>query len=1418
MSYSLQIKLLFALLVCHTVSSVAQDIKYRVKHISVTEGLSHSDATSIVQDKTGFIWIGTFSGLNRYDGQHIKQYRNQNTKLQSVYHNRINSIAIDSSNQLWLGTDDGIVLFDVAKEVFTEMEMKLLPESNVNKIFVRLTWVSDSLIVALSNNLQRVTAFKRISKTQLQEIPFADYFPSCTYFSITPSGINQLLISSNNGVFAVSYDEKKDRPVSVKKYYLQDQHGQLHQNVSGIFQEAGRKFIAAVNNGFCSFNLSTAGKTGSIINSYFTNISTALPAAKYNGRKNLDILFIAPDVVPGSYWMATPDGVLKYQYSKSTPGGKKTVQFIKQGKDIHYNLSSDFLNTLFIDRSGCLWVLTYGGGVNLINLYQKKFYLLSDEASNLTAALSGNHIRALLEDENDGLWVGTRFQGLNRYDFINGSNTIFRHQQENSNSLMSDNVRALAKDKKGRIWIGNDFGIDIYDGKQFRHIYEQQLTGNAIYSIAVDVFGQLWAGSWHSGLNKITENNEGQFSIQKLFHGQEGISGKQVSFVYADQERPEIFVGTSGGLDRILLKADGSISEILHYRGKESDPTTLSSNFIWPVVRTNANTLWVGTLGGGLNKITLEGTAYHAKAYGLSNGLPFVDVETLLEDNDGNLWMGGGNGLVMFNTKTEVFTQYDVYDGLQSNSFKIGAACKGKDGRLYFGGIHGVNYFYPQEINKSNRYYPLVFTDLLLNDKAVQPGKESVMQEDLNTMPRIHLNHRQNYFSIRFAALDFATSGKWYYRYKLSGFDPDWVEADASHAFASYSHLSPGHYHFSVQASVDKKTWNISSSMLPVTIAPPWWKTTSAKLLYTLIALSLAYIVWKYTSRMIRLKRALHIKELEEKQHEEHHRMRLDFFTNISHELRTPLGLILAPAEKLIEDANEADKQKGLYLLIQKNAQRLLRLVNELMDFRKAEEGSVKLKASETEIISFISSLTNDFREVAAQKDIKLHFTESPASFHAWTDPVILEKIIVNILANAIKYTPAHGNIYIKLLTDELPSSSFSNSFKVSGSVAEKDLYWIKVTDTGSGIDAHSLNRIFERYFQGEEYEHNHQVVSTGIGLALVKSLTLAHRGSVYVCSQRLMGSEFFIGLPKGYHYLHPDEISLVSDYELSDQSITGLEKKYKPGHSFVHNQEIDGKQPLLPKLLVVEDNADLRNFLFEHLSQIYKVFTASNAQTGFDIALKELPDIIVSDVMMPGMDGIEFCRKIKSTIEISHIPVVLLTAKNSVDSRVSGAESGAELYMSKPFSLRLLKTNLHNLLASRKKLKELYLHNGLSEARELAGNAKDKEFLDTLVSFIHEQMDKPELDVETICRGMAISKSKLYIKMHQVTGHTIGDFVRKIKLKYAAQLLVAQHRTVSEVLFETGFQSASHFTKAFKKEFGKTPTQYVKDFSKHSS
>jgi signal transduction histidine kinase/ligand-binding sensor domain-containing protein/DNA-binding response OmpR family regulator len=1364
-------------------AAFCQSFPYKFSYLTVDEGLSHTDVNDIAQDDKGYIWLATNFGLDRYDGYAVRKFYNSNVPLNNAFKNRVIKIHPSSDGSIWLSTEGGLQCFNPKTETFTDFSMDQVQSSPVLWNFFK---PAGDLIYGYLDYTFKV--FK-IKGNRLEEQKIS--LPSgIRFFDMKPDQNGILHFATNKGVWRL--DDRTLVQLSVKDLPDRDLSGVFFDNQNNLL-------VASANKVFLVRQKQSSSKAnhGLFVEKQVT-IHGASLVHQISVGKN------------GDYWINTRNGLTRLDYR---------LNFIQtvNNKNASNGLNSSASLSSFIDRSNCLWVGTSGGGANYCDLNQKRFYTI-EHTPGKTNSLSGNHIRSVLAD-GDNLWIGTNADGLNLYN-LKTQQLSFNNQYNGPGGLKNDEVAALTFDNDHHLWIGGNAGIEILqpDNKTlWKPVGYDQFPRINITTLAKDYFGNIWFGNLDN-FGVIWKDKGGRHHVRMYTEGH---------FILPDQTKPQLLVSSRKGLKQLIIDQEGNISKAFYYKAS-AKAGSLSSDYITAISRQDDSTYWVGTIGGALNRFSLDvkDNSHIFRSYGAPYGV-FYDVESVEIDHSGNIWLGG-DGLERLNPTTGKVIRYDRNDGLQGNSFKIRASYRAADGRMYFGGINGLNYFYPQQIRANNIEARPMLTDILINNKrpvySAGDSLPNTLHQAVGYGHELVFNYLQNNFVIAFSAMHFANPMKCQYRYKLVGFDNEWNYTDGKRPTAAYSNLDYKDYKLIVEATNNDGVWSKTRAELAIVITPPWWKSDLAKLVYALLILSAIAGIYIYQARWYRLKREMEVRAVNEKKREEIHTQRealyqqqLAFFTNISHEFRTPLTLILGPLENLISQNHSAVLDNS-YQLMLRNAKRLFNLISELMNFRKVADSMIKLQVQPLRVYPFCRDLITEFQNIAEANDIDLQFIDH-TEFHADArqtglfDVHILEKILLNLLNNSFKYTGRGGQVCFEIFTDiKSFKPSFNNGFELLNKSYRANQYlYFRIADSGIGISSETISHIFDRY-----YRISRDHLGSGIGLALVRSLTELHKGDIYVYSERDKGTEIIIGIPLGDE--NYDETERAKSESRPEVRLEGVDHSVLVPMSEADTEPISASSPGYKRILIVDDNKELGTFLRQAFEKHYLIYQAEDGKTGLEIAIEKVPDLIISDVMMPGMNGIELCKALKDRFETSHIPFIILSAKDALATKIEGMESGADYYFAKPLSIDLLLLTVHNIFEQSAKLKSRFTNNYLSEATELVHSQKDKSFFETLLNLIEDNMEDPELDVDFLCKHLYISRTKLYQKIKSITDQSVGDFIRTVRLKKAIQIMTHEDIPLSKVVERIGLQSSSSFSKIFKKEYGKSPLQFMQALRQNSA
>ena len=1357
----------------------AQSPVINFKHIRSENGLSNSTIETIFQDKRGFMWFGTRDGLNRFDGYQISVYKHDPEDSNSICDNYITSIAEDDQNNLWIGTLNGLNIFNPVTNTFTRFkhlpgDPRTIGSNHINHILF------DSrrrVLVATEgggvNVYERVShSFKLIpviSKTGLQEKQVNTLFEDSKGNLWAGAFTGLYLFNSLSGNFQLAQSNLKPNTG-------------LSRAIIVISEDkSGNLLLGTSDNGLIVYSVEyrtqkTFTHDPALSNSISSNLIRSILVTK-----------------SGQNWIGSVNGGLdlfdpfsqqffNYQYQPDNPG----------------SLSQRTVSAIIEDKQGNIWIGTHRGGINLYMPGTEKFKLYRQKPES--NSLSYNDVKAFCEDKNGNIWIGTDGGGLNLFNREKNNFNHYKYNPFNNTSIGSNEVIDITEDSDGNLWVGTwGGGLCLYNSKADNFIRYSGKTGKIadsimrtepqyIQSIFEDSKRNLWIATYFSGLHQLNRKT-GKFTrITASSTNKTSLYGNNILALEEDKEG-NIWIGTDdGGLNKL----DASTGEFSHYFNNEEKKPDLRVLFV-----DSKGNLWLGQSGLYLfDKARNSFSIFTNKA-----DLSSIFIKGIVEDNNGILWISTSSGITRLNPETKETRRYNTIDGLQGQEFEANAFLKTKDGYVFFGGVNGFNSFYPNEITTNNFIPPVFVTDLTVENNRIIGGPgNKILEKDISFTDKITLSHREATFSFAFAALNFTAAENNQFAYKLENWDKDWIDA-GSEKRVTYTNVSPGTYTFYVKASNNDGLWNEKGHSIEVTITPPFWQTWWFRVLAGLTLITAGLYFYRF-------RRKIHFQKFEERKKEELHQLQLQFFTNISHEFRTPLSLITGPVEKLLKD-NPSSKNSHAYQVIQRNANRLLQLINELMDFRKAESGVLKLQVMPGNVPVFVNEIAEEFSELAMQKNVSFTVTTGLLTEETWFDRQVLEKIIINLLSNSFKYTPDNGTVQLQVL-DSIDNfkPSFENQLIIENNKQAKKFLYFCITDNGIGISKESIDHLFERYYRVSDSH-----LGSGIGLAFVKTLTQLHKGNIYVFSQRNKGTEFIIAIPSTKaDYIEKERwmkttepvarLESLSPQATSQAQLITLDKQSNGNNHHTKDNVI----------LIVDDNEELREFLKESLEEQYSIIEAPDGNVAMEKTFEYYPDIIISDIMMPVMDGIEYCRQVKASPETSHIPFILLTGKDSFEARIEGTEKGADYYFSKPLSTELLLLTIRNVLSQKQKIKERYQKDHHVEVKDLAHSAKDKAFIEELINIIENNLSKPELDIEFVCTQIGMSRTKLYNKIKNITGQSIGDFIRTIRLRKAAALMSDSDLSLTDIMYSVGIQTQSYFSKAFKTEFGKTPTQFLKD------
>ncbi len=1361
--------------------------------LTIDEGLSQNAVFCIIQDRHGFIWAGTEDGLNKYDGYKFNIYKHENANPSTLSNSQINALLEDKYGNLWIGTSDGLNIFNREKETFTRINTRANRMSEATDFITCLFQDSrNNLWIGTTEGLKRFDY--RTKKVSSYKLPAAS--------NVAGSNKIQTIYEDKDQVLWVSIgkDLKRFNPVEKKFADLPQalaQNNELRRSTVRVIRQdtKGNFWFGTETSGLFKFD------------PHSLSFRTYKHIQGNNNSLPISIVRELFVVSNSEIWVGTREGLSifnpetevfsNYQYNPYDP---KT-------------LSHNSVRNIMKDKAGNIWIGTFAGGINIFHSSGKNFYHIGEQVGR-QAGLSHRVVSSILVADNGVLWIGTEGGGLN---YIDRKSSIYKSYV--INSRQQNIVKSLAKDKNGNIWIGTYDGLSHLNTKTgtFKNFNipenDEKPGNNQIYALAADE-GGVWIGTDGRGLNFIDEQGKQKATYVHNPKNKETISNNSIITLKKDKQN-NIWIGTERGLNYFNKKT----KKFTQYLNNVNDPYSLSHNSVISLFFDNQNRMWIGTEGGGLNLYDRASNRFYSitENQGLANNV----IHAIRQDKSGSLWLSSNKGLskILFKGASLPFRKenleilnYTVEDGLQSNQFSTGSAEAGSNGELFFGGINGITAFYPDKIIK-NRFKPnVVITDFLIKNNPVTVGKnnsgDSPLQKPITETESITLTHDQAFITFRFAALNYENSDKNEYAYKLNGFaDDDWHYV-GNQRTATYTNLDAGKYVFQVKASNNDGVWNDEVREITIHVLPPWWKTWYAYLMYTLIIAGLLYLFYYYSLKTAKLKNDLVFEHMSHEKDQELAQRKLSFFTNISHEIKTPLTLILAPIEKLIGMDDGNNKIQNQLMLMQRNGERLIRLINQLLDFRKFETGSMALEAAEGNIVRFIKEVLLAFDSYAKNRKVKISLSTEKDRIRLWFDRDKMEKVIYNLLSNALKFTQENGTVNVRIRTEKGEDGA--------GSVI------IEVEDDGVGIAPENIKKIFDPFNHFDQSGVNPN--GTGIGLSFSKGLVELHHGEIRVESTPAVAGGkgltcFSIKLPLGkkhlaeteiiQNYKDSENISAYSETEIPlSASVKLIERKQ-------HVTSSNDKEKLI--MLIVEDNEEVLNFVGSHFEDDFEIQTATNGVHGLEKALQFIPDIIISDVMMPEMTGTTLCTKLKSDARTSHIPVILLTARTPLIFKIEGLETGADDYITKPFNLNILEARVWNLLESRQLLRERYRKEINLQPVNVAITSPDEKFLSKAMSYIEKNIAESNLSVEDLGREVGMSRVTLYRKIKALTNQSAVEFIRTIRLKRAAQLLEQNKLNVSEIAYMVGFMDIDYFRRCFKEQYGYTPKEYAQNAEKVS-
>lgn len=1366
--------ILLFFLSCFTIA-FAYSQQYEFSHLDNNRGLSNNQIESIFRDSRGFLWIGTNMGFNRYDGTNIKIYRNIKNDKSSPIHNKIMGMQEDTNGNIWLRSISYMV-YDWRNESFINNTDSLLKEMQLppNPSIIEIDKDKNFLVAYDSGGIlkyniksKNITRYKQsgsnndLDLSNIIQIKTQDRFIWILHANGVLERIN--IETGMVDLRNVYFKENAQNSTIPKKIFVD------RDNDIWIYPGIEDKGTACLN------------RNSNKWTQFTTNSKIAL---------SNDFVRCIDQDSEGKIWICIDHGGVNIFDKK-----EQTISIIKNDRYNPNSIRQNSTISLLCEDDGTVWIGTYKNGLSYYhpNMFKFKktplFYLFSQNAEVFDC-------NSIYKDQSQNLWIGTNGSGLVKYNAESGHIERFRHDPNDEKSISSDIITAIIKDHGQTLWIGTFLGgLNAYDGKSFKRFRMDEsnsnsLSNRSIYGLAEDDNKNIWIATLGSGIDRLDTSRK-TFTHYNINNSP--LQTNYILSIFSDTSK-NLFFGSDMGI-YVVKQNQNNITPFFTEQSLLDSLTTPATNY---QITDARGLLWIATDEGVniYNPITR-----HFEYITVRQGLPCNEVVSLVEDNKGNIWAGTRNGLACIfcqyadQALTYTIVSFDTNDGLPSLIFNPNAIFKDNDGIIYMGSTGGYIAFDPDEIVFNRKAPTPRFTNLYITNQEIQPNREYngrvIIHKTISDLKEIKLKHGETNFSIHFSALNYVHPEKSKYKYKLEGLDKQWTETHNGTGIVSYSNLNPGTYELVAYASNEDNVWSAEPISLKIIIEPPFWLSWWAYIIYlSIIGLLIRlFLKYKLNKQKEVYKQAQIL--LEAKKIHEIDELKFKFFTNISHEFKTPLSLILSPLEKLIKSPVYND-YKSILDIMNKNANNLLNMVNEILDFRKFDLNKMALNISRGNIIEFTKDVCLSFSSMASEKSVELIFTSYLQELQMDFDKEKMQKIITNLISNAFKYTE-EGNITISIGIQEQPHPEKETS---------PALMSLKVSDTGSGIEAQYLDKIFERFFRIENNEKYNQP-GTGVGLHLVSEYVKLHRGTIQVESTEGKGTVFTVLFPIQSYIL----TGMENTYPINSKSQALPDKEVASPQKTSHSN--------MPALMIIDDNEDFCNFITELFVEDYHIITADDGEEGYNIILDQLPDIILCDVMMPKMDGYELCQKAKNDMRISHIPIILLTAKSSEENKYLGIESGADDYISKPFNIDMLKLKITKIIEKQKKLQNVFKKKIDISVNDTQIMSMDEKFVQKAVSIVEENISNSDFLVEDLCKEMAMSRVYFYKKILALTDKTPSEFVRFIRLKRAAELLVKSQMFVNEIAFQVGFNEPKYFRKYFKEEFGITPNEYKKSVSK---